>query len=185
VANYPHNKDRPESVAVMRAVEAGDMESLRLSLSPRMRAFCEEYIVDYNGRAACIRAGYSPTWADRQAFNLMKNKGIAAYIDHLTRSKEAKITAINPDYVIQRVTQIINDKDAKHGDMLRGLELLARHLGMFIDRTELTGKDGGAIKHEQISEDTDNFAQMIQALRRNQAAQEAQLVEKGAPEIVH
>lgn len=158
------------------------MEELKAALSPRMRAFCEEYMVDFAGGPACIRAGYSVKWPDQQAHQLMRNPGVRAYIDHLTRSKEAKITAINPDYVIQRVTQIINAEGAKHGDMLRGLELLARHLGMFVDRTEITGKDGGAIKHEQVAEDTNNFADMIQALRRNQEAQE---VNKEGPEIVH
>lgn len=172
MANHPHDKDRPESQAVAAAVAAGDMEALRAALSPRMRAFCEEYIVDFNGSAAYIRAGYAVKWSDRGASQLFRNAGIRAYIDHLTRSKEAKITAITPDYVIQKVTSIISSAD-KDSDKLRGLELLARHLGMFIERTEITGKDGGPIEQKQVVEDVNDFTQMISNLRKRSETEKA------------
>lgn len=138
------------------------MNALAKALTVRQRRFCEEYILDFNGSAAAVRAGYSPKYADRQAYQLLKqHDGCIAYIDHLTRSKEAKIMSVNPDYVIQRVMAIINNHEAKDGDKLRGLELLARHLGMFIDRTEITGKDGGAIETKKIAEDAADFARAI------------------------
>lgn len=170
MANHPHDKDRPESAAVMKAVEAGDMEALGLALSPRMRAFCTEYVVDFNGSAAYIRAGYAVKWADRGASQLLRNAGVRAYIDHLTRSKEAKITAITPDYVIGKVTAIISSAE-KDSDKLRGLELLARHLGMFIERTEITGKDGGPIEQKQVAEDVSDFTNMINGLRKRAEAE--------------
>lgn len=138
-ARHPHNADRPESAAVRRALEKKDIEALRLALTPRQRAFAHEYVVDFNGAAAVVRAGYSPKYADRQAYINLHHKGIATLIDHLTQSKAAKTVSINPDYVIQRVTEIINKDEAKDGDKLRGLELLARHLGMLTDRQEISG----------------------------------------------
>ena len=35
-------------------------------------------------------------------------------------------------------------------DKIRALEILARHLGMLIERHELTGEEGGPIKIEYI-----------------------------------
>jgi len=171
-AKHPHDSRRPESAAVKLGVEIyreeGNVEPLRHSLTPRQRAFCEEYVVDFNGTAAVIRAGYSKNYADRQAHTLLKNEGVAAYIDYLTGSKEAKITAIDPDYVIAKVTEIITKEGSKDSDKLRGLELLARHLGMFIDRQEITGKDGGAIEVEQrrIEEEAQSFTHLINGMRK-------------------
>lgn len=166
MANHPHDKDRPESAAVRRALKDDDIEALKSALSVRQRRFAEEYIVDFNGSAAAIRAGYSTNYPDRQAHILLKHRGVAAYIDHLSRSKESKIVSVNPDYVIQQVMAIIGKEGARDGDRLRGLELLARHLGMFIDRTELTGKDGGAIEIEQrkVEEEASHFMNQLKAL---------------------
>jgi phage terminase small subunit len=140
------------------------MERLYLSLSPRQRAFCEEYIVDFNGKAAAIRAGYATKWADRQAALLLKNKGVATYINSLQESKEAKIIAVDPDYIIQQVTAIIGKPGAKDSDRLRGLELLARHLGMFVDRTEITGKDGGPLETRRVEEEAETFTNLLKSL---------------------
>lgn len=167
-AKHPHDASRPEPKAVLDALEAGDMEALETALSVRQRRFAEEYVIDFNGTAACIRAGYAPTYADRQAHVLLKHKGVSAYIDHLTRSKEAKIVSINPDYLIQKTVAIINKESVKDADALRGIEMLARHLGMFVDRTEITGKDGGAIAIEQqkVAEEAQSFTQQLEALRK-------------------
>lgn len=165
-AKHPHDKNRPEPKNVIAAIEAGDMEALGTALTVRQRRFAEEYVVDYQGRAAAVRAGYSPMYADRQAHTLVRHKGIAAYINHLTRSKEAKIISVSPDYVIQQVTDIISKPEAKDGDRLRGLELLARHLGMFIERQEITGKDGGPIEMQRIAEEALSFTRQLEALRK-------------------
>jgi phage terminase small subunit len=166
MANHPHDISRPASPGVRAALEKGDMDAVYDALTIRQRRFCEEYVIDYNGKAAAMRAGYATKWADRQAQNLMLNPGISGYIDHLTRSKEAKIVAVNPDYVIQQVTEIIGKPGAKDSDRLRGLELLAKHLGMFIERQEITGKDGGPLEIEQkAQEDAQSFTNLLRQLR--------------------
>lgn len=176
-AKHPHNAERPEPEAVRKALEKGDMEALGLALSARQRKFAEEYVIDFNGTAAAIRAGYSTNFPDRQAHTLLKHRGVAAYIDHLSRSKEAKIVSVNPDWVIQKVTEIVTKDDGKDGDKLRGLELLARHLGMFIDRTELTGKDGEALKieHQKIEEDAATFDHLLNGLRKRAEVEKEKL----------
>lgn len=166
-AKHPHDKKRPEPAAVIAALEANDMDALTSALSVRQKRFAEEYVVDFNGSAAAVRAGYSVSYPDRQAHTLLHHKGVSAYIDHLTRSKESKITSVSPDYVIQQVTAIIGKEGARDGDRLRGLELIARHLGMFIDRTEITGKDGGALEIEQrrIEQEAEGFVNVLNSLR--------------------
>lgn len=166
MANHPHNAKRPESRAVLAALEADDMTALGLALSPRQRAFAHEYIVDFNATAAAVRAGYAIANAAQQAHLLMKNKGVARYIDDLSQSKEAKIITVSPEYVIQKVTEIVTKENAKDGDKLRGLELLARHLGMFVDRTEISGPDGGAIELEnrKVKEEAESFTSLIKAI---------------------
>lgn len=168
MAKHPHDTERPESPAVRKALAAMDMEALGIALTVRQRRFCEEYTLDFNGAAAAVRAGYSTNYPDRQAHQLLKNKGIASYIDHLTASKAAKIMSVNPDYVVQGIVGIVQKEMARDGDKLRGFELLARILGMFIDKQEITGRDGGAIEVEQrqIDEETQHVINMLNAMRK-------------------
>lgn len=164
---YKTNRLRPTSQKIIDAIEANDVDTVYHELTVRQRRFCEEYIIDFNGEKAAIRAGYATKWAEQQAKNLFMNVGVKFYIDELSRSKEAKIVSVDPDYIIQQVTSIIGKPGAKDSDRLRGLELLARHLGMFIDRTELTGKDGGPLEINQknIEEDAQNFTNLLKQLQ--------------------
>lgn len=139
-ARHPHDATRPARQNVVLAIAADDIEEVIRCLSVRQRRFAEEYVIDFNGTAAAIRAGYATKWADRQSHLLRNNKGVSFYIDHLTKTKVNKIMSVDPDYVIQRVTAII-DGSTRDGDKLRGLELLARHLGMFTDKAEITTID--------------------------------------------
>lgn len=168
MAKHPHNSKRPVRASARRALDNGDVEAVVSGLSVRQRRFAEEYVIDFNGSAAAIRAGYAVTYSDRQAHLLLKHDAVRAYIDELTRTKENKITSVNPDYVLQRITAIINKEEAKDGDKLRGLELLARHLGMLTDKTEITGKDGGPLSIEQaqrIEEEAQSFTNALEAMK--------------------
>lgn len=176
MAKHPHNKDRPESLGVRRALEKGDKEALKIALTTKQRAFCHEYVVDFNGAAAVIRAGYSPLWADRQASALKKNKGVAAYIDHLTQSKAAKIMSVNPEYLLQKLSEIMNDESTRTADKIRTIEMYMKHLGMFIERTEITGKDGEAIRVEQqTKQEADGFLSTIRRIAEKNAQKEETL----------
>jgi hypothetical protein len=178
-AKIPHDPERPESPAVRKALEAMDMEALGQALTYRQRRFCEEYSVDFNGAAAAVRAGYSANYPDRQASQLLKNKGVSTYIDHLTTSRAAKILSIDADYIIQGIIGIIHEEANKAGDKLRGYELLARLKGLFIDKQEITGKDGGAIEIEQrqIDEEAANVINMLKSMRqKNNQKKEVHIV---------
>lgn len=166
-AKHPANPERPESPAVKKALERMDMEALGAALTPRQRRFCDEYSLDFNATAACIRAGYATKHASKQAHQLLQNRGIQAYIDYLTASKAAKIMSVDPDWVMQGVVATIGDAQ-RAGDKLRGYELIAKILGMLTDKTEITGKDGGAIEIEQrrVEEEADSFLHALKAMQR-------------------
>jgi phage terminase small subunit len=170
MALAPHNKDRPESASVRRALEADDMDALRDALSYRQRRFCEEYVIDFKGSAAAIRAGYAPKWADRQAHLLMLHRGVERYIDHLQMSKESKIVSISPDYLIQKLMDIMARPGIRTADELRAIEMAMKHLGMFVDRTEITGKDGDAIRIEQqkVEANVNDFLAKIKTIQDRQ-----------------
>lgn len=165
MAKVKHDPERPESPAVRKALEAMDMEALGTALTHRQRRFCEEYSLDFNGAAAAVRAGYSTNYPDRQAHQLLKNKGVSTYIDYITASRASKIMSVDPDWVMQGVVKVISDAE-RAGDKLRGYELVAKILGMLTDKTEITGRDGGAIEIEQrrIEEDSNEFIRTLKAM---------------------
>lgn len=166
-AKHPANQERPESPRVKKALENMDMDALRLALTPRQRKFCHEYVLDFNGAAAAVRAGYSTTYPDRQAHLLQKNQGIATYIDFLTASAAAKIMSVNPDWVIQGIVKIVNKENGRDGDKLRGFELIAKILGMLKDKTEISGPDGEAIEiRQRAEEDAAGFTSMLKAIAK-------------------
>jgi len=51
-----------------------------MSLPTRRQRFTEEYLIDNNGTAAAIRAGYARASAHVRAARLMKDKGVAEAI---------------------------------------------------------------------------------------------------------
>lgn len=165
-AKASHNPRRPESPAVKKALERMDMDALYMAFTPQQRRFCDEYTIDRNATAAAIRAGYATKYADRQGHQLLKNRGIAAYIDYLTASKAAKIMSVDPDWVIQGIVALINKEGGRDGDKLRGYELVAKILGMLKDKTEISGPEGGPIEMQRIEEDAGAFVAALKQLRK-------------------
>ena len=54
------------------------------------------------------------------------------------------------------------EREVKLADKIKALELLGKHLGMFIERKEITGKDGGPIQLEAMT--SEQREQRIQEL---------------------
>lgn len=98
----------------------------------------------------------------------MENQAVRIAIDGL-RAERSKGTDVTKDFVlrgIQRTLRLAEEKDNLTA-LLRGYELLAKHLGMFVDRTEISGPDGEAIRMEQkIKEDVADFTSSIARLAR-------------------
>lgn len=116
------------------------------NLTPKQQRFVEEYLIDLNATQAAIRAGYSAKTAQEiGSENLSKPmvaKAIAEAQEKL--SNKAQVTV---EMVVQG---LLNEaKDLSEGSTqsarVSAWAHLGKHLGMFKDKIEHTGKDGGPI----------------------------------------
>lgn len=141
-------------------------------LTPKQQEFVNEYLVDLNATQAAIRAGYSEDTAGAIGSENLKKPEIQEAVQKAMdmRSTRVGVTAdfviatvvetinrcrqVAP--VLDRRGEQIYVKVGEEGDgqalapaftfdskgVLKGLELLGKHLKLFADRVEHTGKDG-------------------------------------------
>lgn len=74
-------------------------------LTPQQLRFCEEYLIDLNGKQAAIRAGYSEDSATQQASRLLTYANVSAKITELTARRSAR-AAINADQILAELSRI-------------------------------------------------------------------------------
>jgi phage terminase small subunit len=141
-------------------------------LTARQQRFVEEYLLDLNATKAAERAGYSAKTANEQGCRLLANVSVAKAVQ-AAMDKRSEKTGITTDYVLQTIVETIErSKQAKpvtykNGDpvmvetpegqlrpaytfdagaVLKGAELLGKHLKLFTEKTELTGAGGGPVE---------------------------------------
>ena len=150
---------------IQKALDKGDIQEVIDALNPQQRRFCEEYITNYNAADAIVKAGYKCKYPNRQGYQMLRNPGIKACIDALTLQR-ADQSIVKPEYVVNKIVKTIEkaEKDNNHNAVLRGCELMARHLGMFIERTEVSGPNGNAIELKQVRDAADAFTSAIAGL---------------------
>lgn len=146
------------------------LEELTLKLSMKQRLFVEAYFKhDYNSAEAVREAGYKCTDdnARRIGWQLLNNDSVKEVVELRAKEKLAAVS-ISEEFVIRKLIRTINkaEEDNNLGAVLRGLELAARNLGMLRDKTEITGKDGGAIEYQKIEEDVSDFTRSIETMSK-------------------
>lgn len=111
-------------------------------LTDRQARFCEEYLIDLNATQAAIRAGYSEKTAREQAAQNLSKLNIQEKIAEL-KAERSKRTEITQDSVIQELTAVARAevKGVRAVDKLKALELLGKHLGMFVERYEVNAAE--------------------------------------------
>ncbi len=141
-------------------------------LTPKQARFVQEYLVDLNATRAAIRAGYSEKTAKAIGHENLTKPDIAAAVK-AARQQLAEKVEITQEWVLgnlktvaERCLQTAPVLGRKGDQVLventdgelvpafvfnaagatRSLELLGKHIGMFVDRTEITGKDGGPVE---------------------------------------
>lgn len=137
-------------------------------LTMKQQLFVEAYFAsDYNATEAARKAGYGGNNLNRVASQLLARPNIKAAIDKLARKKLDEV-ALTEQYVIKKLVSTIEkaESEGNHAAVLRGIELAAKNLGMLRDRTEITGKDGEAIKYEEIQNEADAFKRRIDGLAK-------------------
>lgn len=130
-----------------------------MGMTPKQELFVREYLVDLNATQAAIRAGYSKNRADAMGHENLRKPEIASAVQAAMneRAKKVQLTAEDVlrdiNLVKDDAMQLTTDKDgnrsmANHAAALKALELQGKHLKMFTEKHELTGKDGEPIKTE-------------------------------------
>lgn len=76
-----------------------------MSLSPKQKRFCEEYMIDLNATQAAIRAGYSVKTAGQIGEQNLKKLDISRKIEQL-QAERSRRTGITADRVLQELAKI-------------------------------------------------------------------------------
>lgn len=142
------------------------LDQLKSKLTPKQSFFVEHYFNNnFNGVDAVLKAGYqanSNENARKIASQIVRKPYMKEYIELLQKQRLENVT-VSPEYVLKKLVKNVEkaEEDNNLGAAFRGLELLARHLGMLRDRTEITGKDGEAIQLEKVENDAADFTRSI------------------------
>jgi phage terminase small subunit len=141
-----------------------------MSLTELQERFCQEYLVDCNASAAAVRAGYSGA---KQGYTLMEIPDIRERIRVLQDERAVRLQ-VKADWVIQNLREIVNrcmelEPVTEKGQLVldtdtfgevravvkfdaRGattaLQLLGKHIGMFVDKVE----HSGSVEHKEMPE---------------------------------
>ena len=139
-----------------------------MSLTAKRQAFVREYPIDLNATKAAIRAGFSEKTAYSQGQRLLKNVEVADAVQKALAERSER-TEITQDYVLTTIRDTMERcKQAEpvvyqNGDpvligtpsgdlapaykfdanaVLKGAELLGRHLAMFTDKKTIDVNHG-------------------------------------------
>ena len=130
-------------------------------LNAKQELFCKEYMVDLNASQAAIRAGYSEDTACSIGCENLTKPNISKRIAELMAERSAK-TEITAEYVLSSLHKVAErcmqersvvgsdgeesgEYKFEHSGANKSLELLGKHLGLFVERKELSGPNGNPI----------------------------------------
>jgi phage terminase small subunit len=139
-----------------------------MAITPKQARFVQEYLIDLNATQAAIRAGYKPSRAEQTGCDLVRNRKVAEAIQ-AAQGKRAEKAEVNAQWVLERLIQnadraaavvAVTDREGNptgwyqyEGSVVnRSLELIGKHIGMFTDRLEISGRDGGPLVTEVVIE---------------------------------
>lgn len=114
-------------------------------LTDKQQQFVEQYLIDLNGTQAAIRAGYSERTANEQAARLLANVNVSQAVAAAMAARSER-TRIDADFVLNglRDEAVYRGKGSSHAARVSAYGLLGKHLGLFVDRLDVTG--GGTLR---------------------------------------
>ena len=110
-------------------------------LNPRQQRFVQEYLIDLNATQAAIRAGYSARTAQQTGSENLSKPVIAAAIEEAQAARSERTMVTQDDVVagLHREATWMGD-GSTHGARVQAWAQLGRHLGMFADKHDHSGK---------------------------------------------
>ena len=136
-------------------------------LTAKQQAFVDEYLVDMNGKAAAIRAGYSPRTAETQSCQLLKKTQVKRAVQKAL-AKRSRRTEVDADYVLRQAQKLhercmqeiepytdrkgnqIHDEDGNPlyvfnaNGAAKALEIIGKHINVaaFSEKHEISTPEG-------------------------------------------
>lgn len=184
-----------------------------MALTRRQKIFVRQFSIDFDRERAAIAAGYKKKSAANAAYRLLKIPEIASAVDEFM-VEAAKRNEITPESVLRTIQETIQrcsqhkpvlDRSGRpvmvetpDGTMapaytfdapnvLKGTELLGRHIGLFPTKTdwrgELTVKNDAAVPRPMSYEEWLEY-QRLQAQEQGKP-QQAQVIALPAPKKVN
>jgi phage terminase small subunit len=107
-------------------------------MTPKHQKFVDNYLTCGNATKAAIAAGFKKKGARVWACRLLKKPEIKAAVE----AHKEKLTAqeeIRREKILNRLNQVAfasKLKRVKTSNILKALELLGKHLGLFVDKTK-------------------------------------------------
>lgn len=123
-------------------------------LTPKQQRFVEEYLVDFNGKQAAIRAGYHASRAERTACDMLAQRKFSVAVAEGRRQLSERTARTVADVMadigrvktdaMQQVTDLQTGAQTMldHKAALKALELEGKHLGAFAERLQISNPDG-------------------------------------------
>lgn len=108
-----------------------------MTLNPKQERFCQEYIIDLNGKQAAIRAGYSERTAEVQASQLLTKLKVKEKIAELQKKTSDKLE-LTAEKVLRDIENLRNKAEADNqlSVALKASELQGKHLKLFTEKIE-------------------------------------------------
>ena len=146
-------------------------------MTPKQERFVEEYLIDLNATQAAIRAGYSAKTAEQQGPRLLGNVGVQRAIQ-AAKSARAESTGLTARKVLDDIEtikracmatvkdQLGNVTMADPKAALKAAELEGKHLGIWVEKTEISGPGGAPVQIDVSGMSADAMRELVEARRR-------------------
>jgi len=117
------------------------------NLTPKQQRFVEEYLIDLNATQAAIRAGYSEKTAYSVGHENLKKPEIQKAIEE-AKNQVSKRTELTVDMVVSGLLKEARDyaEGSTQSARVSAWAHLGKHLGMFTEKVQHSGPDGGPVQ---------------------------------------
>lgn len=166
-------------------------EVIEKELTAKQKRFCEEYSIDFNGKQAAIRAGYSLKTANEQASRLLTNVNVKKYLSEVLERKtlgpegtKKLITDIATGNLNNYYKKVLVEEIPKVrkplADIIEGMQESIIQDEIYCERVGLTGQDFDEFQ-ERIDRQRKQIIRLEIELERNP---DAYRIVSGEPELV-